>query len=285
MLEHFLQLKLQGAVDRALLGNMGAHLRVELGVDLVGRDHVEQLLGRLEAGLGGSDGLLGPEGHFIFGWPWAPGTPHDAAPAKERHHAVLPADVARWLVGGAGREGPGEGFGKATEGFLVGDRQVLEVLGEEERPAFDHQDPRLGVAAQDPLGEGQGAEAGTDNDEVELLLFADLFPGGLGEKEHMVQHLLCVGCLWAGGGVAMTEIGRTGDCAHCCLQSLLAEGLSSLYRSCIPRTRGCAGALLTLAEQSGISRSLGRGGKGHAVQPDGPASDFRMAEKIDSIRP
>ncbi|MNJ60372.1 hypothetical protein D3C77_560950 [compost metagenome] len=176
-------------------------------VDLVGRDHIEQCFGRLEPGLRRSNGLLGPERHFFLGRTRAPGTPHDAAATEERHHPVLPTDMARRLAGGAGRQGPGEGFGKATEGFLVRDWQVLEVFGQEERPALDHQDPRLRFAVENAFGERQRTETGADDDEIELLFFTDLLPLAFREKEHVVEHFLCGGRLWSGSRVAVTEVG------------------------------------------------------------------------------
>eukprot|EP00964_Phaeocystis_antarctica_P051965 scaffold30372_cov38-Phaeocystis_antarctica.AAC.3 len=117
------------AVDRPLLGDLlKSEWRVNR-VHLVRGLHVEQLLCRLQVVAHALDDGLRPAHQLVVLRRGAPRAPHGGAPANERHHAVLPADVTAALSAcRRGRERPRKRLRQAAERLLVGRRQVLEVF-------------------------------------------------------------------------------------------------------------------------------------------------------------
>ena len=83
---------------------------------------------------------------------------------------------------------PGEGLGQAADGALIRQRQVLEMLGQEEGAALQDENARAGVVGERSLREPERAEAAADDDEVEVVLLPHLLPVALRHKEDVVHH-------------------------------------------------------------------------------------------------
>ncbi|WP_345033251.1 hypothetical protein [Arthrobacter methylotrophus] len=188
--EPFLEGFLHDSVDGPGVVNEIDDIGRPSDVDLVRRNHVEQIFRRREVRLGGVHHRPRPAPHFIFLGAGAPRAPHDAASAVERDHAVLPGNLAWRLVGRGSRQGPGEGLREPSQRLLVRQRQVLEMLRQEKGTPFNDQDPCVRIDRQCPLSKGVGAEPAADDYVVELFFFADFFPFSLGDEEDMIHHLL-----------------------------------------------------------------------------------------------